>query len=285
MLLTTVTMPTEKIKRSANLMVRQIISVIATFITASAGVSLYPHEAGAQELSTRASDTTPVHDDRVGQVIYSNSADLPDGVTIPDIPICSASHIGNNHWITAAHCVNAMSPFSGFIQQDDGDRTDVTEVWIAPGGEDIALLQVDSQIANESFSVASSPAVNGSRLTLLGYGGEHSYMSAAEIEIEKFLKQKTIGEKRYPNVYQTTSMEESRSCSGDSGGPIFSGTELYAVHSAGEKNPNCEGKNSSTMWHSDVTLLKSTIEQKVYSKAANPDVEAKSSQPESVLSS
>lgn len=266
-------------------MVRQSLSVIATSVTALAVVSLCSHEADAQTLSTRASDTTPVQDDRVGQLIYTNSADLPDGVTFPEIPLCSASHIGNNYWITAAHCVTAMSPFSGFIQQDDGDKADVTEIWIAPGGEDIALLQVDSKIADESFSIAPSPAADGSKLMLLGYGGEHSYMSAAEVEIEKFLNQKIIGEKSYPNVYQTTSLEDSRSCSGDSGGPIFSGTEIYAVHSAGEKNPHCEGKTSSAMWHSDITLLKTTIEQKVDAKDVGPDTEAKSSQMEIVLSS
>lgn len=266
-------------------MVRQMVCLIATVITASAVTIPYFHEANAQPLSTRASDTTPIHDARIGQVVYTNPFELPDGETLPDVPLCSASHVGNNHWITAAHCVTDVSPFSGFIQQDDGNKAEVTDVWLAPGGEDVALLKLDSQITDESFSIASNAAKAGSELTLLGYGGEHTYVSAAEVVVEKFLKENIIEEKRYPNVYQTTSLEKSRSCSGDSGGPLFSGDEIYAVHSAGEKNPDCEGKASSTMWHSDVTSLKTIIEQKIYDESIVPDTPLDSSRLENSFSS
>ncbi|MBK4168154.1 trypsin-like serine protease [Corynebacterium macginleyi] len=89
--------------------------------------------------------------------------------------------------------------------------------------------------------------------------------------------------KRYTTLVDAT--EKSRSCSGDSGGPLFSGDEIYAVHSAGEKNPDCEGKASSTMWHSDVTSLKTIIEQKIYDESIVPDTHLDSSRLENSFSS
>lgn len=244
-------------------MIRCITPILSTFIIAFMALNICADSASAQGFSARASSTTEVDDDRIGQLFYVNPVELPEGMTFPDIALCSASHVGNNQWITAAHCIVNAYGFTGFIKQSDGDKANVEEIWIAPDGEDIALLRVDSTISESSFSIASSPASEGKELTLLGYADERPYVSSAEVKVQNFLPKVVIGGMTYPNVYQTTSLKASRSCSGDSGGPVFSGNELYAIHSAGEKNPECEDKNSSLMWHSDITSLKELIEQQI----------------------
>lgn len=244
-------------------MVRHIITIVLACVFALMALSTHPNSAVARSFSIQASDTVAVDDDRVGQLFYVNPVELPEGMTFPEVALCSASHVGNNQWITAAHCIINDYQFTGFIKQSDGDKANVTEVWISPGGEDIALLRVDSTISEKSFLISGSPADKGKTLTVLGYADERSYASAAEVKVQNFLPQVVIGESTFPKVYQTTSLRTSRSCSGDSGGPVFSGRELYAVHSAGEKNPECGDKHSSLMWHSDVTSLKELIEQQI----------------------
>ncbi|WP_155721279.1 trypsin-like serine protease [Corynebacterium glutamicum] len=50
---------------------------------------------------------------------------------------------------------------------------------------------------------------------------------------------------RFEYVYQTAANEQHRACPGDSGGPVFVGDVIYAVHSGGEFTPVCSDKHGT----------------------------------------
>ncbi|TKW73513.1 MAG: hypothetical protein DI610_09780 [Staphylococcus hominis] len=47
-------------------------------------------------------------------------------------------------------------------------------------------------------------------------------------------------------------MISSRSCSGDSGAPLYQDTTIFAVHTGGEENESCADGTRRRMWHSEI---------------------------------
>ena len=204
-----------------------------------------------------------IDNNRIGKIVYANPSTLPDGTKLPPVPVCTASHLGNGQWITAEHCLRDFSSFHGYIEQSDGERAQVTKTEAIGKETDIALLQTGPGIEADSFTLASEPARPGDTLFLLGFADNHPYSSLAVVKVQQLLSKVKIDRYSYRNVYRTTSASKARSCSGDSGGPVFSGEVLFAVHTAGEKNVDCTDKVGASMWHSDISNINSEIIQRM----------------------
>ncbi|MER0093553.1 trypsin-like serine protease [Corynebacterium sp. KPL2838] len=145
----------------------------------------FPSSWGSTSIQPRTSNTTETNDDRIGQLFYKNDTRLPDGSTLPPIAICSASHIGNGKWVTAAHCLSDFSSFTGHIKQSDGESATVTSFTVPDRKVDIAVLTVGQGIEAGSFDLPSAPATPGEKMSLIGFADERDYASQAEVEIEE----------------------------------------------------------------------------------------------------
>ncbi|WP_257159831.1 S1 family peptidase [Corynebacterium cystitidis] len=183
-------------------------------------------------------------DDRIGQLWMQKDHQ-------PIAPICTASYLGNNVWITAAHCVTS-SPISQLYIKQDGHSALVDNVKLLSSGKDIALLHVGDGINAGFFNLPAQRVEVGRTLYLIGYGTERQFASAAELEITNYHEKLRQGSMVYENLYETVSLTSSRSCSGDSGGAVFIEDTIYAVHTAGEPNGLCVDKQGSRMWHADL---------------------------------
>jgi len=212
---------------------------------------------------SRASSPVPKNDNRIGNLWFANPTRLPDGTYIPPASICTASYIGENLWLTAAHCVEPFPDFYGYIEQSEGEAAGVKDVTVLDSGVDIALIEVGPGISADPFSIAVDPATVGAHLTLIGYADNRTYASEALVEVTGEPSAVTLSNKTYQNVYESRSARLSRSCSGDSGGAVYRGDTLYAVHTGGEQNPDCTNLVDSTMWHTDLASSRDAIVEKL----------------------
>lgn len=194
-----------------------------------------------------SSSTTPVKDDRIGQLWVDNRLRIPQ-------KRCTVNHLNNNMWITARHCVitDNNETFSGYIKRSDGQSAKVKSVHTKSPRDDIALVEVFSGIKAGNFTLPDKSLSVSNTANLVGYGGSHDYPSVARVRVVKNHSDLQIGGVNYSNIIETSATTDSWSCNGDSGGAIYSAGTIYAVHTAGGSNPACKGRKGGKMWHTDL---------------------------------
>lgn len=207
-------------------------------------VNAQDFSAKGEKIVTQATSTDPVHDPRVAPFFSV------DSVTGASDRTCTANNLGNGFWLTAQHC----DPAEGdFLQTDKGGKATVTEAFIASNIDDIALVKVDDDIASERFLLPTEPPEEGDALTFIGYGGTHTYASEAQVKVVNFIERypESVGI-QYEDLMVVKSIGPSRMCEGDSGGAVYSGNTIHAIHTASGTNRDCTDGEGALAW---LTLL------------------------------
>lgn len=230
----------------------------ATVVSVVTGL---PHAVADDRPSLQATSTTPVVDNRIAalwQVIPSPSGDAPLQVRRE----CTASYVGDGFWLTAHHCVSQNPSMDGYLEQFDGQRAGIAGIYTLSDTDDVALIEVGPGIDADTFDVARDPLDIGQQATLTGYGETHDYASSATTTIVAHRDEIDFGSAVYTDLFEALSATASRSCSGDSGAPVYIGSTIHAIHTGGGYNPSCEDGKDMLMWHTNVasraTWIKST---------------------------
>ena len=234
-----------------------LLAVFLLIFSESAAASAAKDVFPVNTMYPQASSTKATEDDRVARIETAKSKKREDSSGEADsqqqeMISCSASHIGQGVWLTAKHCLISEQARSTVIQPD-GDRASITEKYFAREGVDLALFVVDdSSISTSAFSLPEALPKISQQLTLIGFAALHSYASEAPVKVIEGVTTNRVLWQEYKDSFKTSSISPSRSCGGDSGGAVYSGNEIIAVHSAGPLNEQCQGKKGSSMLHTAV---------------------------------
>lgn len=213
-----------------------------------------PHASNATELdiaTLQASSTVPVNDNRIAALWSATpNLDTPNGTyTRQD---CTTSYLGNNFWLTAHHCVSNWPFMDGFLRQSDGEVAGIAAIYTKSPTDDVALIKTGEGISADPFTLANESLIIGDQAVLTGYGQPHDYASSAVTIISEKVEALNFGNVTYTDLLKGKSSTSSRSCGGDSGAPVYRGNVLYAVHTAGGFNPDCNDGQNRPMWHTNV---------------------------------
>lgn len=243
-----------------------IISLVLTSISLT-GISVVEAKAvpNPETASLQATSEIPVLDDRVASVWL----ETPTGEDSAEPSIrreCTAGYLGDNWWLTAHHCVALDLNTPGYLQQSDGEIAGIASIHTLSDHDDVALIKVGDGISATPFRLPTKSLSEGDQATLVGFGGDHDYASTATTEIIGKIDELDFGITTYSKLFEASSITDSRSCSGDSGGPIYIGDIIYAVHTAGGYNPACKGGEGKTMWHTDLLPRADWISQTMFAE-------------------
>lgn len=210
-----------------------------------------PTIGGANQSATlQASGTIAVVDERIAALWKAVPSRPGEETTVRRD--CTASYLGNNFWLTAHHCVSSDMNMRGYLEQSDKETAGIANIYILSPRDDVALIKTNDGISAEKFQLPHSSLEVGKRATLLGYAISHDYASAATTTITNHLADFQFNRTIYTQLFEGKSTTPSRSCGGDSGGPIFIDNTVYAVHTGGSFNPDCTDGQDKLMWHTDV---------------------------------
>ncbi|AJI77619.1 trypsin-like serine protease [Corynebacterium singulare] len=228
---------------------------------AAPGTSDGSGDSAASEV-LQATSQVAVNDDRVAAVWMNGARE------------CSAGYIGNDWWLTATHCLGRNLR----LTQTDGDSAKVVASTPVAEKSDIALLKAEPMDA-EAFELPDRPLRVNEKLFLVGYGGSHTFASEAVSRIEQTGVTYEIQNHEFENLLKSHSLFASRSCSGDSGAPLYQDETIFAVHTGGEENESCEDGTRRLMWHSEIypyvdnltALMKSYDEEEAAARLAETE--------------
>lgn len=224
---------------------------LLTVATIASVVTGFPHAVADDRPSLKATSTTPVDDNRIAalwHVIAPASADAAPQVRRE----CTESYVGDGFWLTAHHCVSQNPSMDGYLEQFDGQRAGIAGIYTLSDTDDVALIEVGSGIDADTFDVAQDPLDIGQQAMLTGYGETHEYASSATTTIVARRDEIDFGSAVYTDLFEAESVTPSRSCSGDSGAPVYIGSTIYAIHTGGGYNPSCVDGKDMLMWHTNI---------------------------------
>lgn len=239
--------------------------IILTCAFTALGVSpAVAQDANGDFASLQASSTVPVNDNRIA-ALWSAIPSL-DNPQEPRIRRdCTASYLGNNFWLTAHHCVSNAPFMDGFLRQSDSEVAGIAAIYTKSSNDDVALIKVGEGIHADAFTFTKEPLTIGDQAVLTGYAQPHDYASSALTVISEKVNSLNFGNATYTDLFKGTSSTTSRSCGGDSGAPIYKDNILYAVHTAGGFNPECNDGKDRPMWHTNIVSripwIKETIQR------------------------
>ena len=140
----------------------------------------------------------------------------------------------------------------GCLEQFDGQRAGIAKIYMLSDADDVALIEVGPGIDAEIFKIAQDPLKIGQRATMSGHGETHEYASSTTAMIVDHREKMDFESAVYTDLFEARYATTSRSCSGDSGGPVYIGSTVYAVHTAGGFNPSCADGKDMLMWHTNI---------------------------------
>ena len=238
----------------------------ATFLMAAATVASVvtslPHAVANDWPSLQATSTIPVKDNRIAALWLVITPASREGASRVRRE-CTASYVGDGFWLTAHHCVSQNPSMDGYLKQFDGQRAGIAAIYTLSDTDDVALIEVGPGIDADTFEVAQDPLDTGQQATLTGYGETHDYASSATTTVVAHRDEIDFGSAVYTDLFEAQSATASRSCSGDSGAPVYIGSTIYAIHTGGGYNPSCLDGKGKLMWHTNIvsraTWIKGTI--------------------------
>ncbi|WP_257162016.1 serine protease [Corynebacterium cystitidis] len=155
---------------------------------------------------------------------------------------CMANYLRNNMWLTARHCVSPDGSTNGFVQVGDDSKYALQNVYIPNEGVDLALVETSPVGELQGFELPSRRLNLGEIAYLAQYNRDYPYFESVPVTVTKYLddhsfpiaegKSETV---RYSGLYEAESVTDSQPCIGDSGGAIFVGKSIYAIHTGGGK--------------------------------------------------
>ncbi|AGN19086.1 hypothetical protein J433_12402 [Corynebacterium glutamicum MT] len=210
-------------------------------------------------INLEATSTHPVVDNRIA-ALWQFDPEAEDTKKV--VRSCTANHIEGKFWITVRHCVTSEKDFLGYLEQSDGEVAGVENTYTISEHHDLALIKVGRGISAQTFDLPEEKIAIGKVLTLIGYGGSNDFSSIARVESVAHLDKFNVGfSTYYLDVLETVSLTDSRSCNGDSGGAVFAGNTIHAVHTAGAINFDCSPGEGKKMWHSAISPHTAWIHQ------------------------
>lgn len=108
---------------------------------------------------------------------------------------------------------------------------------------------------------------------MIGYGRTNDFSSEASSTITGYKDELNFGTAVYRDLLEDTSATPSRSCEGDSGGAVFAGDTIYAVHTASGSNIGCQDGEGKLMWHTHLASRVDWINQVMADNAGTSEDE------------
>lgn len=252
--------------------VKTSLIILTCAFTALGSSPAVAQDSNGDFASLQASSTVPVNDNRIA-ALWSAIPSL-DNPQEPRIRRdCTASYLGDSFWLTAHHCVSNTPFMDGFLRQSDGEVAGIAAIYTKSTNDDVALIKVGEGIRADTFTLANEPLTIGDQAVLTGYAQPHDYASSALTVISEKVNSLNFGNITYTDLFKGTSSTTSRSCGGDSGAPIYKDNILYAVHTAGGFNPECNDGKDRPMWHTNVVPRVSWIKETIHNNSSFTDQE------------
>lgn len=200
----------------------------------------------------QSTSVVAVNDDRVAQLWEDGRRE------------CTAGYIGNDWWLTASHCMGRNLE----VRQADGDKAAIVAATTIASRVDIALLKSEP-IDATAFELPNRELKVDEKLWLVGFGAANDFASEAVVKIESTGLSDEFQGYEFDDLLVSRSVFASRSCNGDSGGPLYQDNTIFAVHTGGEDNETCTDGVGRYMWHTEIypfadairALMKSYDEQ------------------------
>lgn len=213
------------------------------------GAMLSPTAAAVNDAEQiRATRAVQVKDNRIAAIWEPVSQEEGESERT-----CTAGYLGDNIWLTAHHCVDGVDLVDGgYLRQFDGEQARISDVYTKTPEDDIALLKLEEGIGADAFSLPGRSLEKGEQATLTGFGATNEFSSSATVEVSNVVDELKFERSTYRGLIESFSVTDSRSCSGDSGSPVYIENVLYAVHTAGGFNPSCVPGKKKKMWHTDL---------------------------------
>lgn len=230
---------------------RYLLCLVAILTAVLAAVALGTNASRFETFTFASTSSTPAQDNRVAALWVAPSS--PDS-SQPPRRGCTANNVSESFWITASHCVPSKEETRGFLEHEDGGVAGIEAVYTISDSDDVALLKVGPGIDAIPFELPERKLESGEDVMLVGYAITNRFASTAQLQVEKYLDSKFFPPFKYSGLYQTVNTTDFWTCTGDSGGAIYKGNTIYAVHSASAGNPTCSDGRRKTMWHSDLYL-------------------------------
>lgn len=224
---------------------------LLTVATIASVVTGLPHALADERPSLQATSTTPVDDNRIAalwHVIAPASADAAPQVRRE----CTVSYVGDGFWLTAHHCVSQNPSMDGYLEQFDGQRAGIAGIYTLSDTDDVALIEVGSGIDADIFDVAQDPLDIGQQAMLTGVRRDPRVCVVCNHDDCRPSWRDRLRVRVYTDLFEAQSVTPSRSCSGDSGAPVYIGSTIYAIHTGGGYNPSCMDGKDMLMWHSNI---------------------------------
>lgn len=125
----------------------------------------------------RTANPNPEKFDSIAAVWYSRGSSF--------LPVvnrgCTANYIGGKFWLTAAHCVDRAMP--AFLEQSDGQKAGVENVYRTSDNVDLALIKVGTGISATPLKLADAYPKKDEVLDVVGYAWYNNFSSRSTVKV------------------------------------------------------------------------------------------------------
>lgn len=159
--------------------------------------------------------------------------------------VCTVTHVGDGIWLTAKHCLNSGGVLPK-IRVESGEVLAVNGFKMADDGRDLALLRTEGDPAVPTVKIAEAfPGIGSVVEVSVLRAGYKSSVRLPMVLKGRLDRIETEEGWTFSDVFVLESASHQKPCPGDSGAPVVVSGEIIGVHSAGNKQHDCQGPNGS----------------------------------------
>lgn len=159
--------------------------------------------------------------------------------------VCTVTHVGDGIWLTAKHCLNSGGVLPK-IRVESGEVLAVNGFKMADDGRDLALLRTEGDPDVPTVKIAKAfPGIGSVVEVSVLRAGYKSSVRLPMVLKGRLDRIETEEGWTFSDVFVLESASHQKPCPGDSGAPVVVSGEIVGVHSAGNKQHDCQGPYGS----------------------------------------